>query len=72
VSARGVAAPGDGRSRVASFWGGRIILILLAAVVAEYGFVRRAWVIGSLGLAVAVVAAVYAAATWRRAQGRRS
>jgi hypothetical protein len=70
VSAGGVAAPGR-RSSASSFWGGRIVLILLATVVAEYGFVRRAWVIGSMGLAVAVAAAAYAAVTWRRERGGR-
>jgi hypothetical protein len=65
------APPDHARRRrsARSFWAGRLIVVLLAAVVAEYGFVRHAWVIGSLGAVAAVAALTYAAIT--RARERR-
>jgi len=52
----------DGRRRSArSFWAGRLVVVLLAAITAEYGFVRHAWVIGSLGAVVAVAFLGFAA-----------
>ena len=57
---------GEPRPSPRSFWAGRLILVVMSAVVAEYGFVRRAWLIGSLGAAVAVVALAFAAFTRTR------
>jgi hypothetical protein len=52
-----------------SFWAGRLILVIIAAIVAEYGYVRHAWVIGSLGAIVAVAALAYAWYTRLRSRG---
>jgi len=59
---------GDRRdpSPARSFWSGRIVLVLLAALVAEYGLVRRNWVVGAIGAVVALGAAAYASYTWFR------
>jgi hypothetical protein len=54
------------RPTARSFWSGRVIVVILGAVVAEYGFVRHDWVIGWLGTAVAIAAAAYASYTWFR------
>ena len=42
------------------------MLVLLAALVAEYGLVRRNWVVGAIGAVVALGAAAYASYTWFR------
>ena len=52
-----------------SFWAGRLILVIIAAIVAEYGFVRHAWLIGSLGAVVVVAALGYAWFTRLRTRG---
>lgn len=57
------------RPSARAFWAGRSILVILAAIVAEYGFVRHAWVIGSAGAAVAATALAYAVFTRTKERG---
>lgn len=59
------------RPRATSFWSGRLVVVILGVIVAEFGFVRKAWVIGSIGAAVAVAALSYASYTWLRDRARR-
>ena len=47
------------------------MLLLFAALVAEYGLVRREWLIGVIGAVVAVAAAAYASYTWFRERAGR-
>jgi hypothetical protein len=47
------------------------VLVLFAALVAEYGLVRRDWVVGAIGAAIAVAAGAYATYSWFRERAGR-
>lgn len=49
-----------------AYWGGRAVVVVLAAVVAERGFVGHNALVGWAGTAVAVAALVVSVAVWVR------